>query len=62
MEVQAAVIQIDGTDHGLAVIAEKNFCMDEAGRVFVDLYTGGKQLPVVAFGQEKGRLLVWNVR
>ena len=35
MKIQAAVVHVDGSDHGLAVIACKYFCMHKARCIFI---------------------------
>ena len=51
MMIEAAIVQVDRTDHGLAVIADKNFGMDEAGRILVNLYACFRQGMVVGLGK-----------
>ena len=60
--VETAVIQVDGADHGLFVVADKDLRVDKAGRIFVDLYPRPDQPPVMGLGQGKGQLLVRDAR
>ena len=62
MQVQAAVIEVDRADDGLAVVADEHLRVHEAGRVLVDLDAGVEQLAVVPLGQREGELFIRHVR
>ena len=61
MEEQAAVIQVDGTYGGKAVVHHKVFGVDEAGGVFINLDSGLQQRGIVGPGNLKNIPLVRDV-
>ena len=62
VQVQAAVIEIDRANDGLAVVADEHLCVHEAGRVLVNFHPGVEQLAIVPLGKGEGELLVRHVR
>ena len=54
MMVQAAVIQIDGSDNAFSVITDEHLRMNEARGVLIQLYTGVKQGTVMRLSQRIG--------
>ena len=60
--IQAPVIQIDGTNHRLYVIAGEDLGVDKARRILVQLHSRRRQVLIVRFCQRIGGLLVRNAR
>ena len=50
VKVQASEIQVCCTDGGNQIVTDKGFCVNESAGVFVDLYTGPDQFPVIRAG------------
>ena len=62
MMIQAAVVEIDRADDGLAVVADENLRVDEARLVLIDLHAAVQKAAVIGVRQRKGDLLVRHVR
>ena len=60
--VQAPVIQIDGTNHRLHVVADEDLGVDKARRILVQLYPCRRQVLIVGFRQRIGRLFIRDAR
>ena len=60
--VKAAVVEIDGADRRLAIVADKDLCVDEAGSVLKYLDARGYQTLVVGFCEGVSRLFIRYAR
>lgn len=55
MMVQAAVIQIDGSDNAFSVITDEHLRVNKARGIFIQLYAGIQQSSVMGLGQRIGK-------
>lgn len=62
MEVEAAVVEIDGADDGGGVVADEGFGMQKAGGVFVDADAVSQKRCIVGSGDGKYIPFVGNMR
>ena len=56
--VEAAIIQVDGSYHSLAVVGHEYLRMHESGGVLVDLHPGIQQFRVGVLRERIGEALV----
>lgn len=62
MKIKGTVVKVDGPDHGVDVIADEGFLMDEAWGILKDFDPRLNKLAIIAPSQMEDGPLIWDMR